>query len=52
VHERERNARSWRPLRVRGVVRARAVGWPTGGVVSYYGLGDGGGVSGHPLAWL
>jgi hypothetical protein len=52
VHGRERNARSRRPRRVRGTVRARAVEWPTGGVVGCCGLGDGGGVSGHPLARL
>jgi hypothetical protein len=37
---------------MRGVVRARARGWPTGGVVSCCGLGDGGGVSECPLARL
>jgi hypothetical protein len=52
MHERERSARSRRPRCVRGVVRARATGWPIGGTVGCYGLGDGGGVSGHPLARL
>jgi hypothetical protein len=33
VHDRERSARSRRPRCVRGAVRARATGWPTGGVV-------------------
>jgi hypothetical protein len=37
---------------MRGAVRAQAVGWRTGGVVGCYGLGNGGGVSGRPLARL
>jgi hypothetical protein len=52
VHEQERSARSRCPWCVRGAVRARATGWPTGGVVGCRGLGDGGGVPGRPLARL
>jgi hypothetical protein len=52
VHERERDACSQRPWRVRGAVRAWAVGWPTGSVVGCYGLGNMSGVSGRPLVRL
>jgi hypothetical protein len=52
MHEQERSACSRRPRCVRGAIRARATGWPTGGAVGCYGLGDGGGVSGRPLVRL
>jgi hypothetical protein len=50
VHERERDACSRRPRRVCGMVKARAVEGPTGGVIGWCRLGDEGGVSGSPLA--
>jgi hypothetical protein len=50
VHKREHSARSRRPWCVRGAVKARARGWPTGGAVGCCRLGDGGGVSGSALA--